>query len=186
MGIAHPFFLGFNQAPFQPDRGRRADATRLTRTPAMCMRFPPLFPLLLIAAGVSTPAYADIFKCRDAEGRITYTNDRTLGRNCERMPDQPVSTVPAPVRRASPADAATAAGFPRVTPQDQRSRDDTRRQVLDTELAREQAALEAARQTLAGEESRNAPAERLQPLRDKVELHQRNIDALRQELNGLR
>ena len=174
----------------------------------MRMPFRPFLPLFLIAASVAAPAYADIFKCRDAEGRITYTNDRTLGRNCERMPDQPVSTIPAPPRRPSAADAAASSGFPRVTPQDQRNRDDTRRQVLESELGKEEEALEAARKTLAEEETRDAPEdrniartvdgrtvrslnpgkreERLQPFRDKVELHQRNIDALRQELNGLR
>ena len=61
-----------------------------------------IFSLILLT-GLAAPAYADIYKCTDGDGRVTYTNDRTLGRNCVRLQsDQPVSSIPAPPRR--PAD----------------------------------------------------------------------------------
>ncbi len=144
--------------------------------------------LLLCAAPI---AQADVYKCIDAEGRTTYTNDRSLARGCKPLESgQAVSSVPAPVR----APAAPTAGFPRVTPNDQRARDDTRRQVLETELATEESSLAAAEKALAEQEAirlgneRNYQKvlDRLQPFKDKVELHKRNIEALRREISGLR
>lgn len=177
------------------------------------MRFSSIL-LLSVSLALASSAHATVYKCVDADGRITYTNDRSLGRECTPLnPDLPVSSIPAPASRpaaapASPAPPA-AAGFPRVSPDAQRARDDTRRQILEGELAAEQAALDEARQALAAEEARDAPedrnvrrqtadgrsyssinlekrAERLQPYLDKVELHERNVEALRREMRGLR
>ena len=158
---------------------------------------------LTLLAGLAAPAYADIYKCTDGDGRVTYTNDRTLGRNCVRLQsDQPVSSIPAPTRRPAAASAATqpsagtgsSGAFPRVSPNDQRNRDDARRQVLQSELATEEGALAAAEKALAEQEAvrlgdeRNYQKvlDRLQPFKDKVDLHKRNIEALRREISGLR
>lgn len=176
------------------------------------MRLAPII-LLTVSLAIGSSVHATVFKCVDADGRITYTNDRSLGRNCTPLDtDQPVSSIPAPTRSATtaPSTPAPAVGsFPRVSPDAQRARDDTRRQILESELATEQAALEEARQALAEEEARDAPedrnvrrqtadgrsyssinlekrAQRLQPYKDEVELHERNIEALRRELRGLR
>lgn len=155
---------------------------------------------LILLTGLAAPAHADIYKCSDADGRVTYTNDRSLGRTCVRLQsDQPVSSIPAPTRRpATAAPAAPATGssgaFPRVSPNDQRNRDDARRQVLQSELATEEGALAAAEKALAEQEAvrlgdeRNYQKvlDRLQPFKDKVDLHKRNIEALRREISGLR
>lgn len=148
--------------------------------------------LLILALSTSAVAHAQVYKCVDAEGRTTYTNDRTLTRGCQPLAsDQPLSSVPAP----RPATAQPApSSFPRVTPDLQRERDDSRRQVLEKELATEEAALAEARKALEEQESirlgneRNYQKviERVQPFKDKVELHQRNIEALRREISGLR
>lgn len=163
-------------------------------------RLPSLRPLVLILlTGLAVPAQADIYKCTDADGRVTYTNDRSLGRGCVRLQtDQPVSSIPAPARRPaatqpSPATASPGA-FPRVSPNDQRNRDDARRQVLESELATEESALVEAEKALAEQEAvrfgdeRNYQKvlDRLQPFKDKVNLHKRNIEALRREISGLR
>ncbi|MPN61645.1 hypothetical protein SDC9_209383 [bioreactor metagenome] len=80
--------------------------------------------------------------------------------------------------------------------------------MLQRELETEEQALAAARQALEDEEKRDVPEERnvrrtqdgrsyssvntaktderLKPFRDKVEMHQRNLEALRKELSGLR
>ncbi|APR03412.1 DUF4124 domain-containing protein [Thauera chlorobenzoica] len=152
-----------------------------------------LLPLFLLA-GASALAHAEVYKCVDTDGRVTYTNDRSLARNCVRLQaDQAVSSVPAPAPRPA-AGAAPAAAFPRVNPADQRARDDTRRQVLENELSTEESALAAAEKALAEQEAvrfgdeRNYQKvlDRLQPFKDKVELHKRNIEALRREISGLR
>lgn len=165
------------------------------------LRFPAFLALFLLNA--LAPAHAEVYKCTDPQGRVTYTNDRTLARGCKALdPSQPVSTVPAAPRRAAPAPrtsapAATnpaAVGFPQVSPADQRSRDQSRRQLLEFELASEQAALQAAETALAEQEAvrlgdeRNYQKvlDRLQPFRDRVELHKRNLDALRGEIARLR
>lgn len=148
--------------------------------------------LLILAFCASSLAHAQVFKCVDADGKTTYTNDRTLARGCQPLAsDQSVSSVPAPRRSATQTSPSS---FPRVTQDTQRARDDTRRQVLEQELATEEAALAEARKALEEQESirlgneRNYQKviERLQPFKDKVELHQRNLEALRRELSGLR
>ena len=77
-------------------------------------RLPSFRPLsfrplaLILLAGLAAPAYADIYKCADADGRVTYTNDRSLGRGCVRLQsDQPVSSIPAPARKPTAAPATT-------------------------------------------------------------------------------
>lgn len=150
--------------------------------------------------GTATSAHADVYKCTDAQGRVTYTNDRSLARGCKMLDaSQPVSTVPAPTRRAAPARAPAAAtdssaAFPQVSPADQRGRDGSRRQLLEAELASERSALGAAEAALAEQEAirlgdeRNYQKvlDRLQPFRERVDLHKRNIDALDREIAGLR
>lgn len=164
------------------------------------MRLPPPFSLILLLCA-ALPAHAEVYKCTDAEGKVTYTNDRNLARGCKALDaGQSVSTVPAPVRRpaaspsANPGANTSPSSFPRVSPGDQRARDDSRRQVLESEMANEEASLAAAEKALADQEvtrlgdERNYQKvlDRLQPFKDKVELHKRNIEALRREISGLR
>lgn len=164
------------------------------------MRLPPPFSLILLLCA-ALPAHAEVYKCTDAEGKVTYTNDRNLARGCKALDaGQSVSTVPAPVRRpaaspsANPGANTSPSSFPRVSPGDQRTRDDSRRQVLESEMANEEASLAAAEKALADQEAirlgdeRNYQKvlDRLQPFKDKVELHKRNIEALRREISGLR
>ena len=143
-------------------------------------------PLILLLH-TALPAQAAVYKCIDGDGRVTYTNDPSLARGCKLLDSgQAVSTVPAPVRRP--------AAFPRVSADDQRARDDGRRQVLESELATEETALAEAEHSLLEQESirlgneRNYQKvlDRLQPFKDKLELHKRNIEALRREISGLK
>ncbi|ATE58575.1 DUF4124 domain-containing protein [Thauera sinica] len=157
-----------------------------------------LRPLTLILALCAAPlAQAEIYKCVDAEGRTTYTNDRSAARGCKAIQqDLPVTSVPGPAR--APGSGASSgpspSTFPRVSPNDQRARDDTRRQVLEKELATEEAGLAEAQKQLAEQEAvrmgdeRNYQRvlDRLQPYKDKVELHKRNVEALQREIANLR
>ncbi|WP_068639297.1 DUF4124 domain-containing protein [Thauera butanivorans] len=162
------------------------------------MRLLRILPLTLLLH-TALPAQAAVYKCIDAEGRVTYTNDPSAARGCTALDTgQSVSTVPAPVRRPATTPGTTPSSspsnFPRVSPDDQRARDDSRRQVLQSELENEETALAAAEAALAEQESirlgdeRNYQKvlDRLQPYKDKVELHKRNIEALRREISGLR
>ena len=136
-------------------------------------------------------ANADVFKCVDEDGHVTYTNTKPSPKaKCTTLSrDQRVSTVPG---RAS--SAPSPAGFPKVDGDTQKARDNDRRKILDQELLTEQKNLEQARKDLAEQEAvrtgdeRNYQRviERLQPFKDKVALHERNIEALKKEIGNLR
>ena len=151
--------------------------------------------LLLLLTLLAGSAHAQVYKCVDEEGRVTYTNDRTIAKGCTQLSqDQPVSTIPAPAARPSPAPSAAPQNFPRVSPDAQRERGQSRRQILEKELAQEESALTEAQKALADQEAvrygneRNYQRvlDRLAPFKEKVEQHQRNVDALKRELRELR
>jgi hypothetical protein len=89
----------------------------------------------------------------------------------------------------------TPAGFPKVDAETQRTRDDMRRKVLGDELSAEEKLLSDARKeynngapTPLPEEQSNAAKyqERIARLRQQVQLHERNIEALRKEIAATR
>jgi len=149
------------------------------------------FGLLALAA---LPAYADIYKCVDAAGHVTYSN--VLIKGCTKLNLEPISTVPA----ARPAaKSPTPAGFPRVDDSVQKARDNDRRRILEQERSTEEKNLADAIKRLEEAEvpqpsDRNAGGginqaklqERVQPMRDQVHLHERNLEAINKELRNLR
>ena len=111
--------------------------------------------LLLLATLLCSPlARADVYKCVDEAGHVTYTNTKTSGKGCSTLArDQAVSSVPSGPRPAAvgaPQNGASSggAGFPRVDTGTQRARDGDRRRILEGELSAEQKSLDAARQEL--------------------------------------
>lgn len=75
--------------------------------------------------------------------------------------------------------------FPSVDPTTQKTRDDTRRQVLQTELATEKKAADGAQQALSDAANLKQPAGKLDALREEVGRHAKNVDALNGELAAL-
>jgi hypothetical protein len=153
----------------------------------------PFILSALVSAVVAwvPPVAAEIFKCTDAQGNITYSNMKI--RNCKSLGgDYPRSSGGGSA--ASSASPASAAGFPRVDPGQQKARDDDRRRILEQELATEQKALDQARRELSEQEAiRNGDErnyqkvlDRLQPFKDRVALHERNIEAIKKEMSHLR
>jgi chromosome segregation ATPase len=153
-------------------------------------------PLILVTfAALVGSAHAqrtDIYKCVDASGRASYTNDRreTAGRKCELVTTQiNVAPLPAPPARQTRSPST----FPKETASQRASAAGRQRDILEKELATEQQLLEKARQALAqqeqvrtGEERNYAKVlERLQPYKDSIETHEKNIEALRRELANL-
>lgn len=147
-----------------------------------------------LLALVALPAQADIFKCLDAAGHVTYSNVASKG--CARLNLDPISTVPA---GKAAARTPTPSTFPRVEESTQKSRDTDRHKILEQERATEQKSLDEARKRLAEAEQplpqeRNAGGainqgkvqERVQPLLDQVQLHLRNLEAINKELQNLR
>jgi hypothetical protein len=144
-----------------------------------------IFPPMIHAQPVT-----EIFKCRSATGQVTYTNDRRQAerQKCELVTSQ-INVAP-PLTKPP---ARTPSGFPRETVRDSTTARERQREILRQELASEEQALSKARQALAEQEAvrsgdeRNYARvlERLQPYKDSVETHEKNIEALRRELANL-
>lgn len=164
------------------------NAMKVLRKLILCM---PTAALL-----AALPAHADVWKCVDADGHITYTNAKSAAKGCRVLSqDKAVSTIPGG-RVATPSPA----NFPKVDGDTQKARDNDRRKILEQELANEQKNLEQARKDLAEQEGIVHPheriaggaingakvQERLQGYRDTLALHERNIEALKKEIGNLR
>ncbi|MGB0128932.1 MAG: DUF4124 domain-containing protein [Rhodocyclaceae bacterium] len=144
------------------------------------------------------PVWADIYKCEDESGHVTYTNQKSSGKGCKVLSrDQSVTTVPGSGASSSPKAAAkqpTPSSFPRVDNNTQKQRDNDRRSILEKELSTETQNLEKAKKELSEQEAVRGGDEknyqrvvdRLQPYKDKVALHERNIAALQKEIANLR
>ncbi len=148
-----------------------------------------------VAMGFSASASAQGSVCKyiDANGNIVFTNvapDKGL-RKLSCLDSDDIGKKSATPARTTP----TPAGFPRVDADTQRGRDDVRRRVLSEELATEEKLLAEARTSYANgapvplpEEQANAERyrDRIGRLRQAVQLHERNIDALKKELGTTR
>jgi len=154
-----------------------------------------LRPLIFVTFGtVAGFAYAqvtEIYKCIDPQnGRPLYTSDKreTAGKKCE-LVSREVNVVPA--QKAPPSARSS---FPRESPEARASAKDRQREILEKELLAEQQLLAKAQKDLTDQEAirtgdeRNYAKvlERLQPYKDNIDLHQKNIDALRRELGNIR
>jgi len=152
--------------------------------------------LLLAIASIAVPARAETCKYVDDEGRVIYSNTPNNPPKGAKMvkcfSDPTPKPVPAP--QESKPQSGAGEGFPKVDGQTQKKRDDERRRILEKELADEQQQLEAARQKLAEQEAVRTGDERnyqrfldrVQPFRDDVANHERNIEAIRREISNLK
>ena len=153
----------------------------------------------LLAAGPARAQVTEIFKCKSADGRWTYTNDRAEAerQKCEVVTRQ-VNVAPTPKPTPPPPPTASTRSarpgeFPKESASERMSARERQRDILEKELATEQAALGKAKEELAAQEAvrsgdeRNYARvlERLQPYKDTVETHEKNVEALRRELNNL-
>ncbi|MDR1351599.1 MAG: DUF4124 domain-containing protein [Zoogloeaceae bacterium] len=161
----------------------------------MMMRFPvaALCACLLLAM----PAWGQVYRCTDAEERVTITNVLIDKTNCKRMQIEADTTVPSPIdssiRRPGAASRPTPPDFPTVSADEQNTRNNDRRAILNQELLDERQKLEGAKNQLAtqekvppGMEDAERRATRLRPFRETIARHERNIEDLNRELGNLR
>jgi hypothetical protein len=154
-----------------------------------------LIPLMVLPFGSQADT---LYKCLGADGRMTYTNQKGSAKSCEIISqDKPISTFNSPAPKPK---QATPADFPRVNGDQQKARDTDRRAILEQELTNELKNLAAAKQALAEQENTVLPEERMQgggvqgakrdervqAYRDKVQLHERNIEAIRREIGNIK
>ncbi|MFA6061642.1 MAG: DUF4124 domain-containing protein [Gallionella sp.] len=143
---------------------------------------------ILLWCFVPALALADIYKAVDADGHVTYSSAPLKGgkRVVVSQPATPSVAQP-PSERARTT--ATPQDFPKVNQETQRGRDTTRRKILEDELRAEEDLLGVARQGQQASEANRHVAkdgEKVKALAVQVELHQRNIDALKTELSKLK
>lgn len=168
------------------------------------------FCLLILVAG---PVLADTCKYEDADGRIIYTNMPMKGAkkiSCFGQEGAAPSTGGGSRSgKTSSYSQPTPSNFPRVDSSTQRQRDDTRRKILEEELANEQKALEQAKKdyaegeenpetfktTIAGKNGKPQTVTRrdvagfegkMQKLQENVDLHEKNIQMLQKEIGGIK
>jgi hypothetical protein len=141
-------------------------------------------------------AAATICKYLDADGATHYTNvspEKGWKKiSCDVADDAPRR---APAVAGGGKSTATPTGFPRVEPDTQKGRDELRRRVLNDELSSEEKMLGEARNAYGNgapppmaDEQNDAEKyrQRIARLRQAVQLHERNVEALRKELAAIR
>ncbi len=143
----------------------------------------------------SVSAHADIYKHVGKDGRVTYSSEPVKG--ARKLQLEPLTTMQAPKIN----DRAATGEFARVDKATQTRRDDRRRNILQDELASEQAALDSAREQLkvaqdtpevyrteSGQVFRNVAKhdENVRLAEEAVKAHEDNIKALQTELANLK
>lgn len=146
---------------------------------------------LLAVICLATPlAHAEIYKAVDANGHVTYSSTPIKGG--KKIVLEPLPAASSPSRAHS---ATSPEGFPKVDGATQKGRDDTRRRILQDELITEEKLLQEARQSLKEGEANpgvgkdgkiSKREEKIRTLKDQVDLHSQNVEALKIELSKLK
>lgn len=150
---------------------------------------------LSLAAGLAQAQQeVTIWSCRDKEGRTSVTNlkEDTVGKTCRVVQQSRVQVVPA-VTPSAKSGAKPPTSFPKEDANARANAKARQRDILESELAQEEKLLGQARKDLNEQEAvrfgdeRNYARvlERLQPYKDKVELHEKNVESLKRELANL-
>ena len=149
---------------------------------------------VVVALGLAawTPLHAQqvqtLWKCKDKDGRTLFTSQRadTVGMECAVMSEERVNVAPA-------AKSKSPANFPRETTSERVAAKTRQRETLERELSQEESMLADAKKKLSEQEAIRTGDEknyqrvldRLKPYQDTVEVHQKNVEALRRELSNL-
>ena len=160
-----------------------------------------LFRLTLLCSAIAftSTAQAEIYKRVDKDGNVTYSSAPLKG--AKKLELEPLPTMAAqPVPPRQHRNSETSSDL-RVNSETQTRRDDTRRKILEDELATEERSLEEARtklkdaednpevyKTATGQTFRNVAKyeEKVNAAQDDVKSHENNIKALKTEISNLR
>jgi septal ring factor EnvC (AmiA/AmiB activator) len=129
-----------------------------------------------------------LWSCKDKDGRTLFTSQKadTAGKECKVISEERVSAAPA-------AKAKSPANFPRESAAERQAAKGKQRDTLERELAQEESMLTDSKRKLAEQEAIRTGDEknyqrvldRLKPYQDTIEVHQKNVEALRRELSNL-
>ncbi len=148
-------------------------------------------------------SHAAIYKHVDANGRVTYSNVKIKGG--KKINIEPAATSfgtrsKAESNNETRKTKGTPKSFPKVDSKTQKNRDNSRKQILMSELQSEKKALAAAKKahaegaknpetfrTASGGIGRNVAKyqEKMEKLQADVDLHQRNVELLEKEISSI-
>ena len=144
----------------------------------------------LATAGPTCAQIETIWSCKDTNGRTHVTNlkEDTVGKECRIVQQQRVTVVP-----ASKTGTKSPASFPKESANDRAASKAKQKDTIEKELTQEESMLADARKKLTeqeairgGDEKNFARVlERIKPYKDTVEVHEKNVEALKRELNNL-
>jgi hypothetical protein len=149
--------------------------------------------ILWLAVWPGWAAAQDIYRCVDAEGRITLQNTGKA-KGCEPLNVQPVLTVTtslkAPAAKTRSSASARPVNFPRVDADAQRARDSDRKRILDEELLAEETRLASLLSEFnggsparrPGESSPSAYQDRVQRMQQDIRRGENNVASLKREI----
>lgn len=173
----------------------------------MSMHKPLIFILFLLTASFSIISEAAIYKHVDANGHVTYSNVKIKGG--KQIDIEPADTsfgtkAQNELKSKSQTKSSGPSDFPNVDNDTQRQRDQSRKDILLSELAAERIALEEAKRAYAEGEAnpevsqrknangststfRNVPKfqAKMKALQLNVDVHLRNIQLLETEINNI-
>ena len=156
--------------------------------------------VFVILALLQSVAWAETCKYLDRDGRVIYSNTPNSppkgATKVKCFDDSSAKPAAANARNpdSKPANPDTKATLPRVSEDTQKTRDDERRRILEQEIADETKQLAQAKEQLAAQEAVRSGNERnyqrfldrVQPYRDAVATHERNLEAIRREIADLK
>ncbi len=160
-----------------------------------------LFRLTVLCSAIafSSAAQAEIYKRVDKNGNVTYSSSPLKGaKKLELEPLPTMAAQPMPPKQRKYSESSSEL---RVNSETQNRRDDTRRRILEDELATEERALEEARtklqeaednpevfKTSTGQTFRNVAKyeAKVNAAQEDVKSHENNIKALKTEISNLR
>jgi len=166
--------------------------------------------LLLVGLIYTGDALAAMYKRVEPDGTVTYTNEPIKGG--KKITLDPLPTIDSRGKQKSGHQQKQSSQHTRVKPSVQKERDEARRKILEDELAAEEKLLAEAQQKLKDEEGNprmwrrtivvgtkedgtpitkeitgsNAglQQENVKAAKEEVERHQKNIEAIKTELNS--
>jgi hypothetical protein len=153
--------------------------------------------LFFFVLGSNAQAESDVFLCVDEHGKKEYKNTG-ITKGCKKVELPGINLVPAPqapvAKKAGANAASSPANFPKIDDNTQKARDADRRQILLDELkAEEQKLANLKKEYNNGEPERRGDEknfakyqERTTLMKEDINRTEKNIEALKREINNLK
>jgi hypothetical protein len=163
------------------------------------MKYHLISSFLLIAMLGSAHAQSDVYLCIGENGDKEYKNTGAT-KGCKKVDLPNITTVPAPAKKPAPLQTASAkpsaspADFPKVDGGTQKARDTDRKQILLDEMKNEEQKLASLKKEWNnGEPERNGDErnyskyqDRVASMKEDLSRTEKNIEALKREINNLK